>query len=254
MASALRDEPPRYLTSALLDLEKLPHLFTTRHFPGVTPASDRTSLFGAEAAALLARRGLDGGGPAYARQVHGALVVRAAGSGLAGTADALVSERPGLALAVFTADCLPIVIYDPVGRRLAVAHAGWRGTVKSVAVAAVRALVEAGGRPETFVAAVGPSIGPCCYEVDRPVIDRLAEALPTAWEAWVTPRSREAAGQERWMLDLWKANEAQLHSAGLHPSRIDNPRLCTSCRLDLFYSYRRGARGGRLVTMAAVPD
>ena len=169
--------------------------------------------------------------------------------GRVGTGDILVADRPGLLLAIFTADCLPIVIYDPLNRRLAVVHAGWRGTVQSVTRAAADALVSQGGEAEHFVAAIGPSIGPCCYEVDRPVIDRLAPAFPADWESWVTPK-REG----HWMLDLWTANGGQLRAAGLRPERIDSPRACTACHPDLFFSYRRGGSRGRLVAVAAVPD
>ena len=156
-------------------------------------------------------------------------------------------QGPGLPIAVFSADCVPLLIYDPDARRLAVVHAGWRGTAQSAARAAVLALVEAGGRSEEFLAAVGPSIGPCCYEVDKPVIARLDAAFPGRWGAWV-----RSVGAGKWMLDLWAANEDQLRGAGLRGDRVDNPRLCTGCRTDLFYSYRRG-HNGRLVSIAAIP-
>jgi len=247
------DEAPAYLTSPLLEGAGLAHLFTTRHFPGDRAPDNPAAPFAApEAARLAARAGLDGEAAAFLRQVHGAAVVRAERGGLAGVGDALLSDRPRLPLAVFTADCLPVVVYDRAAGRLAVVHAGWRGTAQSVVRAAVTALVKAGSRPDALVAAVGPSIGPCCYEVDRLVIDRLAAAFPAEWPSWVTGTGRDAQGEERWMLDLWKANEDQLHAAGLPAASVDNPRLCTSCRLDLFYSYRRGARG-RLVTAAAIP-
>ncbi len=241
--------PPRALTSALLSDAGIPHLFTTRHFPGVRPFSDPTGPLAPEALDGFAAHGVVGEDVAFLRQVHGADVVKAERGGLVGVADVLVTDRPGLPLAIFTADCLPIVICDTPGRRLAVAHSGWRGTVRSAARAAVSALVEDGGRPETMLAAIGPSIGPCCYEVDEAVIERLEAAFPGVWGDWV-----EAGRPGRWMLDLWKANEAQLIAAGLPPSQIDNPRLCTGCRAGLFFSYRRERDGGRLVTVAAIPD
>jgi YfiH family protein len=168
---------------------------------------------------------------------------------LVGRADIVITGRPGLPLAIFTADCLPIVIYDPVGRRLAMAHAGWRGTAQAAARVAVDALVAAGGRADTFAAAIGPSIGPCCYEVDAPVIERLDAGCPAQWRDWV-----RAAGPGKWMLDLWRANEDQLRLAGIGADRIDNQRLCTSCHPELLFSYRRGRGQGRLVAVAAVPD
>src|SRR3990167_1340141 len=239
---------PAFLTSPLLEAAGLPHLFTTRHFPGLERGANGGSPFGAAARALLAERGLLAELPAFARQVHGAEVAEARAGGRVGVADALISLRPGLPVSVFTADCLPIVLFDPAGRRLAVVHAGWRGTVQSVARAAVTALTRAGAPPEGLLAAVGPSIGPCCYEVDLPVIERLRTGFPSAWPTWVT-----SVGPGKWMLDLWKANEDQLRAAGVAPSRIENPRLCTACRLDLFFSYRREGKGGSLATVAAVP-
>ena len=241
--------PPLYLTSPLLARAGLPHLFSTRHFPGVRPWRDPRGPFDTSALAGVDTGGVPAEGFAFARQVHGADVVVATRAGLVGQADVLMTEQPGLPLAIFTADCVPIVVYDEPNRRLAMAHAGWRGTVERAAHVAVDALVKVGGRAETFLAAIGPSIGPCCYEVDGPVIDRLETAFPGGWSGWVT-----ATRPGKWMLDLWKANQDQLLEAGLGESRIDNLRLCTACREDLFYSYRRGRGEGRLVALAALPD
>ncbi len=182
--SRYHGHPPRYLTSPLLARVGLPHLFSTRHFPGVRAWKDPRGPFDASALAPVDRGGLPAEGFAFARQVHGADLVVATRGGSLGQADVLMTEQPGLPLAIFTADCLPIVVYDRANRRLAMAHAGWRGTVEAAARVAVNALVEAGGRPEAFLAAIGPSIGPCCYEVDAPVIDRLEAAFPGAWGAW----------------------------------------------------------------------
>ena len=241
-----------FLTSPLLERAGLPHFFTTRHFPGIAGSGDSPDVFTAEAHSLLAERGL-AAAPAFLRQVHGADVMVADRAGRLGAADALITERRGLPLAVFTADCLPVVIYDPTHHRLAAAHAGWRGTVQSVVRAAVDRLVEAGSEPDGLAVAIGPSIGPCCYEVDLPVIDRLRAAFPGGWERWTTPK-----GAGKWMLDLWSANEDQLAAADVDRSMIDNPRLCTACNLDRFYSYRREGstrlgRSGRLVALAALP-
>jgi YfiH family protein len=209
---------------------------------------DPRGPFDSSALAQVDRAGLPADGFAFARQVHGADVAVVTEAGSVGTADVLTTDRPGLPLAIFTADCLPVVVYDQRERRLAMAHAGWRGTVLAVAKAAVGALARAGSRPEDLAAVIGPSIGPCCYEVDGPVIERFDVAFPGQWQTWVTPK-----GPGKWMLDLWKANEDQLVAAGLREARIDNPKLCTGCRGDLFYSYRRGRGEGRLVAIAAIP-
>ena len=243
----LEGDPPTHFRSPLLEEAGLPHLFTTRNFPGVTAFRDPYPPLGSEAQPLLAENGLDSQPAAFLKQVHGASVIHASSGGLAGNADAILTVTPGLPIAVFSADCVPLLLYDPDGRRLAAAHAGWRGTVQSVTRAAVEALVAAGGRPESFLAAVGPSIGPCCYEVDKPVIARLDAAFPGRWGAWV-----RSVGVGKWMLDLWAANEDQLRSAGIRSDKVDNPRLCTGCRTDLFYSYRRG-HNGRLISIAALP-
>ena len=246
--SRARPEEPLYLTSALLTAAGLPHLFSTRHFPGVRAWRDPRGPFDRSALDAFATSGLPGDGIAFARQVHGAAAVMVSEAGSAGEADVLVTDRPALRIAIFTADCVPVVVFDRRHRRLAMAHAGWRGTVQSAARVAADALVKRGSPPEALVAAIGPSIGPCCYEVDRPVIDRLETSHPRMWRSWVT-----ATGPGKWMLDLWRANEDQLIEAGLAAARIDNPRLCTACRADLFFSYRRGRGEGRLVTLAAVP-
>jgi YfiH family protein len=247
-APRLHGDPPLYLTSPLLTEAGLPHLFSTRHCPGIRPWRDAAGPFDPDSAAIFGERGLTG--PiAYLRQVHGADVAVAASGGLLGSADVLVTEKPGLPMAIFTADCLPVIVYDRANRRLSMAHAGWRGTVAAAARSAVDALIEMGGAAERFVAAIGPSIGACCYEVDAPVIEPLAAAFPDSWTRWAA-----RAGAGKWMLDLWRANLDQLVAAGVGADRIDNPRLCTSCRADLFYSYRRGRGQGRLVAVAAIPD
>lgn len=236
------------MTSRLLEDSGLPHLFTTRHFPGVVRPTGLRPPFGPEAAPLLAAHGL-GAPVAFARQVHGAAVLRAERGGLAGHGDALATVRPGLPLAIATADCLPIVLYDARGGRLAAVHAGWRGTVQSVARAAVADLLAAGSAPADLVVAIGPSIGPCCYEVDEPVIERLEAAFPGGgWRTWVT-----AKGPGKWMLDLWRANLDQLSAAGVAAARVDILGLCTGCRPDLLFSFRRERGAGRLVTVAALP-
>src|SRR5262245_9732500 len=149
----MTETPPPYLTSPRLEREGLAHLFTTRHFPGHRAPDNPAAPFAApEAAALAARAGLDGIAAAFLKQVHGADVVRVAEGGFAGMGDALMSERPALPLAVFTADCLPVVLYDRRHARLAVAHAGWRGTVRAVLPAAVAAMVAAGTRATDLVA------------------------------------------------------------------------------------------------------
>jgi hypothetical protein len=180
--------------------------------------------------------------------VHGAEVLRApTGGGWAGTGDVLATTERGAPLAIFTADCLALALWDSIARVLVAAHVGWRGTVRGATQAAVRAAVEAGARVDQLHAAIAPSIGPCCYEVDEPVLREFGTVFGRRARSWLRP-AREGHA----MLDLWTANEALLAEAGVDPAHVENPRLCTACHPDLLYSYRKGNRG-RLVTVAALP-
>ena len=241
-------EPPIYFTFSGLAALGLPHATTTRHFPGVTSPSEPTAPFDGRARAALATAGLDLARVTYARQVHGADALRVpTGGGWAGAGDVLTTTERGVPVAIFTADCLAITLWDSIARVLTAAHVGWRGTVRGATRAAVRAAVQAGARAGELHAAIAPSIGPCCYEVDEPVLREFGAAFGRAARGWFRP-GREGHA----MLDLWAANEALLAEAGVDAALIENPRLCTACHPDLLYSYRKGNRG-RLVTVAALP-
>ena len=247
-------EPPAWFTFPALAALGVPHATTTRHCPGVasfaepiSPAHPRAP-FRDDAAETLAAAGLDLSRVAYARQVHGADAARApAAGGFAGSVDIITTVERAVPLAVFTADCLAILLYDPGVPALAAAHVGWRGTVRGAAQAAVQAIESLGGRAWRVHAAISPSIGPCCYEVDEPVTQQFAKAYPGRWKAWARP-----ARPDHVMLDLWEANQTLLEQSGVDPGRIENGHLCTACHPDLFFSYRKGHRG-RLVTLAALP-
>jgi hypothetical protein len=239
--------PPRYFTFSSLTALGLPHATTTRHFDGANPFADPGGPFRVEGADGLDAVGIDLGGAAYAKQVHAAGIAVPETSGFVGNADVLATGTRGLPLAIFTADCLAITLYDRERAALAVAHVGWRGTVAGATAAAVEALARVGGRAAHAVATIAPSIGPCCYEVDGPVIEAFASRYPDTWNRWVA-----AAGPGHWMLDLWSANEDLLVQAGIPRERIENARLCTACNPDVLFSYRKGNRG-RLVTIAALP-
>jgi YfiH family protein len=189
------------------------------------------------------------------RQVHGAAVrVVRAGEAPATPvdADAIVTNAPGLAVAVVVADCVPILLADPETGAVAAVHAGWRGTAARVADAAVRTLVrEFGVAPGRLVAAVGPSIGACCYEVgDEPLAAFTDAGFSSIDRAeWF---SRDAAGRLR--LDLWRANADQLVHAGLAPDRVHASGLCTRTHAGVFESFRaEGGRAGRMVAIVLAP-
>jgi YfiH family protein len=167
-------------------------------------------------------------------QVHGARVFHA--SGPAGAqppeADALATDCPGVYLGLFFADCIPIAFFDPARRVVALAHAGWKGTMAGVAGAVLDAMRERYGSSASDVEAfIGPGIGPCCFAVQP----ELAEQARRAW-----PFHRETLfwdGQWRW--DLKAANRLQLLEKGLAPEQVTDCALCTCCRPEAFFSYRR---------------
>jgi polyphenol oxidase len=169
------------------------------------------------------------------KQVHGCAVQAAPWNGRP-EADAAVADRPGLLLGIETADCLPVLIVDPWRRAVAAAHAGWRGTAAGVARAAVDALVASGSDPADLLAALGPGIGPCCYEVGDELKDKFSPAFFRPG-----PRGRPH-------LDVRAANRHQLEEAGLRAEGIHSVDHCTYCQPDLYHSYRREGRGaGRMI-------
>ncbi len=160
--------------------------------------------------------------------------------------DALITATPGVPLTTYYADCVPVFLLDPVRRVIAVVHAGWKGTVLRIAKSTLDMMVRRFGTDlATCLAAIGPSIGPCCYQVDAVVADPVSAAFPAlAGELLV------ADGSGRWKLNLWQANREVLLEAGLPTEAISTSSICTSCRNDVFFSHR--ADGGRTGRMAAV--
>ncbi len=179
------------------------------------------------------------------RQVHGAIAigVEACGGNETPEADAIVSATPGVSIGVVTADCVPILVSTVGGTAVAAIHAGWRGLGRGVVTEGVAAVHRLAGAEQDLVAVVGPHIGPCCYEVDRPVLDalevRFAERLSCAL---VSVR----AGH--WMLDLAALVRMELAAVGIEgPSCGALAGACTYCDRKRFHSYRRdGPSSGRL--------
>ena len=173
------------------------------------------------------------------KQVHGTDVVAAPFEGEP-EADAATAAEPGVLLGIETADCLPVLLVDPCRRFVAAAHAGWRGTAAGVVKAAVRALEAMGSPPEDLVAALGPGIGRCCYEVG----DELRAAFGNGADAVFRPGPRG-----RPHLDVRAANQRQLVAAGVREERIHHVPDCTACAAELYYSYRRdGPDTGRMLS------
>lgn len=158
-------------------------------------------------------------------------------------ADALITQEPGVLLAAFFADCVPLLFYDPEHEAVGLAHAGWKGTVHNIAKNTIEAMRrQFNTDPRRLHAAIAPSIGPCCYEVDEPVIQQIRKV--TADEA-----SYEYTGQEKFRLDLKQLNRHLMIEAGVLPIHIECSSWCTGCHTELFYSYRK--ENGQTGRMAA---
>ena len=205
------------------------HLFTTRQL----------QLPSAEAwRALAAAIGVAGDRVISLNQVHGrdVVVIREDVPRERPKADGLVSDNPDVALVVRAADCVPLLIGDSRTGAVGAAHAGWRGTAARVAVAAIEAMArEFGSNPADLVVAIGPAIGPCCYEVGSDLVDAFAAAgheryLIDRW--FMTPRDRQMR------LDVAGANRDQLVLAGVREENIHVSGLCTAMHLDVLTSYR----------------
>lgn len=221
------------------------HLFTTRD---LTPAGVHLPDYDPIATAL----GVSPGRVARVTQVHGRHVIVARAEDAMselGEADAIVTADPRLAVSVRVADCVPVLLADRRQRAVAAVHAGWRGTAAAVVVAAVEALDRIGVQASDLMVAIGPSIGPCCYQVDAAVQEAFAARHPGAG-AWFTPD-----GEDRWRLDLWRANRALLEACGVPASSIAVASACTADRLDVWYSHRRqGSAAGRMVAAIRIGD
>jgi YfiH family protein len=214
-----------------------PHLFTTRQL-ALSSAADVQAL----AEAVGARD------VAMVTQVHGrgVIVVRRGARAPDGRpeADVIVSDSPDVAVAVRAADCVPLLMADRARGVVAAVHAGWRGTAARAAVAAVEALGhEFGTQPADLVAVIGPSIGPCCYEVGPDLVDAFAAAgheryLIDRWFSSVPP-PRGSQERSALHLDVARANVDQLILAGVREDQIHPSGLCTAMHLDVLTSYRK---------------
>jgi YfiH family protein len=148
--------------------------------------------------------------------------------------DVIVSNAEGVLAAVKTADCVPILLGDPVSGAFAAVHAGWRGTLAGAVIVGVERLAkEYDAKPENLRIAIGASAGPCCYEVGSEVIEAFTKQFADGEKLFTETRPGHA------MVDLLKANRDQLQLAGVLPERIHTAPICTMCRTDLFFSYRK---------------
>jgi polyphenol oxidase len=208
--------------------------------------------------------------PVTLRQIHSDIPHRVdaalAKSKASPQGDALFTREPGYLLAVQTADCIPILLADTRTRTVAAVHAGWRGTLRRIVAKTLgRMQMEFGTRPRDVIAALGPGIGRCCYEVGEDVAREFNAQFPQAREWFDGPFDALASGESdpNWLpwltmkppghappprrvnLDLVAANRAILADAGVPPGQIFSADYCTACRSDLFFSYRRERSTGR---------
>lgn len=207
---------------ALERIEWLEHGFGTRH-PSDWPPAEQT---------------------VFLKQTHSNRVWKVdGGSGCLGEGDALVTACAGMLLEVRTADCLPIFLVEPQRRVVAAIHAGWRGTAAAISVRAVETIRrEFGVRPENLLVAIGPGIGPCCYEVGPEVAARFAPLFPEL-----------AAVRGKVKLNLVEANRRQLQGIGVPPEAIHSGAPCTCCHPEEFHSHRRApAKRGRMTSAIGI--
>ena len=164
--------------------------------------------------------------------------------------DGLITNEPGLVLSTFYADCVPLYFVDPVRRAIGMSHSGWRGTVGRIGLATIRAMQEAyGSEPADIICAIGPSICQDCYEVSADVAEAFAREFAGHEERLLaeSPKNQEAQTPEeqKYQLDLWKANEIVLLEAGIRREHLAVTNICTCCNHKLLFSHRasHGKRG-----------
>lgn len=227
------------------------HFVTTRH--GGTSAAPYDSLnLGLHTAdnpfhvhenrnLLAAAAGIEAGKFLYASQVHSGDVkvidqdaVDAGVLSFNPRTDATITDMPDMCLMVMVADCVPLLLFDPVKSVIGVVHAGWRGTVQNITVNTVRKMQSHYGcDPADLIAGIGPSIGPCCYEVGDEVRQVVEQALGTTEKYLIS-----GAASGKLHFDLWYANTKQLADCGVKLENIEVAKMCTRCRQDLFFSSR----------------
>jgi len=249
-SNAGKDRHASFLTIPALDkMNRVVHAFTTRQDGlGSRKNGDRRPDDWKEIAHAF---GIYADRVVTAEQVHGENIVVVDDLNFQNIrnvrADALITALPEIAVGVETADCVPVLLFDPVKPAVAAVHAGWRSTVKKIVQKTVHRMHEAfGSDPSRMIAAIGPAIGPECYEVDEPVMGPVQDAF-SFWNEVAAPRA-----QDTWSLDLVKANRLELMQIGLQEKNIHSLGMCTACRRDLFYSYRAEGRTGRILSVIMI--
>jgi YfiH family protein len=249
------DESSLLMLQSWCDLDCVTAGFTTRHaYNSALHVGDNPDNVIINRRRVVERLGWSFEAFTCAEQVHGnnvyVVTQEDAGRGrddrlnAIAESDALITNVPGVLLAMYFADCVPLYFYDPVTASLGLAHAGWKGTVSEVAVKTVKKMTDTyGAKPENLLAVIGPSIGACCYEVDESVLQHVRPLLKSLQE---NNRSLDAESiiqplptSDRAHLDLKHLNRHLMIKAGIMPSRIEMSTWCTGCRTDLLFSHRK---------------
>ncbi len=242
--------PPRYLFPKLSTLPFLVHAVFTRHggeskrpYATLNISYKTGDLPGnVQANIHILKRALGAKGLCFLEQVHGCHTVvpdiQACQNAFSGPeGDALLTHRTGMALMIKQADCQAVILCDPVKRVIANVHCGWRGNVQNILGAVVERMKEVyGSKASHLMAAVGPSLGPCCGEFVT-----HEEIFPNSFRPFMVRENH---------FDLWAVSRWQLLEAGLERDNIELARVCTKCRSDLFFSYRAEKTTGRFATLA----
>jgi polyphenol oxidase len=184
----------------------------------------------------------------FANQTHGTTIINIAGCGSSGNSlssgqaesgDALITDVRGKSLVIQTADCQAVLIYDPVRKAVANIHSGWRGSIQNIIGLSVQAMIkEFDSDPKNFLAGIGPSLGPCCAEFIH-----YRTEIPKAF--WSYKNHTDC-------FDFWAMSKDQLTGAGIPKNHIVSSNLCTRCRTDLFFSYRKEKSTGRFAAVIGI--
>ena len=253
---------PYYACRALENISGLHHGFSTRHSGvghgvessfdlGQSPRDASKSTCDYRRRFLSALH-LDNMNLATLRQVHSDrfIIIKEKGhQGNPPAGDALVTRVKEIALAVMVADCLPILVVDPVSRVIAAIHAGWRGILARIAEETIAEMMRSFGAKESnLVVALGPGIRSCCFEVGRDVVEMFEKTF--SGESFAKPHPDHPA---KWLMDLRAALDVQFRGSGIHKKNIHDLEACTCCNTKEFFSHRaEGARTGRMMAVIAM--
>ncbi|MBI5683166.1 MAG: peptidoglycan editing factor PgeF [Deltaproteobacteria bacterium] len=226
----------KFVTAPILETDKITHAFLTR-IGGIDGRNeDRLENIEGNTAKTSKVFGFTSSKLITVNQVHGDDIViidgkQSTAKGVC--ADAITTNLKGVPIGVLTADCLPVILFDPINTAVGIVHAGWRGTLKRIVSKTVSVMNKRWGSSyNQMLAGLGPCVGECCYNVGKDVVERFRTEFSDS-------RDFIKSKENEWHLNFKRANYNQLVFLGLLKKNIWVSRYCTSCRKDLFFSYRR---------------